>query len=326
LIDVNNISQTIINFLAPLRKANWKVVLLCFSTAGTFWFFNALNKVYTTRISYPFQLLYAKDSLVMVKEPPAEIPINVTGGGWQLFKRTISLNAQPVSIAPENPVQTQYFTSANLLPVFASQLSDLNVNYIAIDTIFFKIEPYLDRKLAISLDSASIGLKENFHITSPVLLEPDSIMFHGPQSLVKKLAEPFVVFLSDANISANYNEELSMDLFSASLIKKIPEVIHVKFDVEEFVNQTIPVDIEMVNFPYDSTIYLEKSQVDVACKVQKSFKNKIDKGDFLLIADLNNIQAADSTITLEVMDLPEYVTDVVFFDTRVKVVYGKRSN
>jgi hypothetical protein len=60
--------------------------------------------------------------------------------------------------------------------------------------------------------------------------------------------------------------------------------------------------------------------------VQKSFRNKIDKGDFLVIADLNNIQAADSSITLEVMDLPEYIRDVVFFDTRVKTVYEKRSN
>lgn len=300
--------------------------MLCFSTAGTFWFFNALNKPYTTRISYPFQLLYSKDSLVMVKEPPAEIPINVTGGGWQLFKRTISLNSQPVSIRPENPVQTQFFTSANLLPAFASQLSDLNINYIAADTIFFKIEPYLDRILAISLDSGSIGLKENFHITSPVFLEPDSITFHGPSSLVEKLPETFVISLADANISGNYNEELSLDLFSASLIKKVPEVIHVRFDVEEFFEQTIPLDIEMVNFPYDSTIYLEKNQVDVYCKVQKSFRNKIDKGDFLVIADLNNIQAADSSITLEVMDLPEYIRDVVFFDTRVKTVYEKRSN
>ena len=139
MIDISKISLTIVDALAPLRKANWKVILLCFSTAATFWFFNALNKVYTTRIDYPLNIVFNKDSLVAVKDPPEEIPVNVTGGGWQLLKRTISINTKPVVVQLENPVQTHFFTANNLLPIFSDQLTDLNINYIATDTIFFKI-------------------------------------------------------------------------------------------------------------------------------------------------------------------------------------------
>lgn len=323
MFDVSKISKAIYDFSKPLRKANWTVILLCFSTAATFWFFNALNKSYTTRVDYPIELVYNRDSLVMVKEPPREVPINVTGGGWQLFKRTISLNSVPVYLELENPVQTQYFTAGNLLPEFSNQLSDLNVNYIATDSIFFKIEPYADRKLAIQLDSGSILLKENFFITSSVHLEPDTVNFHGPVSLVKQLPEIFMVSLSERNISSSYDEGLSLDLFSHSLIKKQPEVIHVNFAVEEFIEQNEQIDIEMVNFPHDSTIYLDQGKVETTFLVQKSMRNKFELGDFLIIADLKYIHAVDSTITLEIMDLPEYVKNINLLDKRVKVVYAK---
>jgi hypothetical protein len=321
LLNVSDISRALYDFSRPLRKANWRVIILCFSTAATFWFFNALNKVYTTRIDYPFELVYNKDSLTLVQSPPNEVGVNVTGGGWQLFKRTISLDSDPVRIDLENPSQTQYFTSTNLLPEFADQLTDLNINYIAADTIFFKIERFADRRLPIRLDSSSIKLRDNYYITSPIYLEPDTVNFRGPISMMKQLPNVFLVSLPENNIDDEYDEELSLDLFSPSLIKKDPEVIHVQFDVEEFSEQNLTVDIEKVNFPFESSVDLEKNQVDLNFNIQRSFRNKVDKSDFMVIADLKYLHAADSTITLEIMDQPDYVRNIVLEDKRVKVSY-----
>jgi len=219
-------------------------------------------------------------------------------------------------------VGTQFFTSSNLLPIFSNQLIDLNVNYIATDTIFFKIEPYAERRLSIKLDSTSVQLRENFHITSDLLVEPDSADFRGPLSLVNQLPEVFLVSLSESNINKGYDEELSLDLFSPSLIKKNPEVIHVKFDVEEFTEQRATFNIELVNFPYDSSMYIMKSDVDATFKIPRSFRNKVNMEDFLIIADMNNMHAADSTITIEVMDQPAYASDIIFNKNRVKVIYA----
>ncbi len=323
MVDVRKIVFALENFLRPLKGVNWKVVLLCFSTAATFWFFNALNKVYTTRINYPVKLVFDRDSLVALKDAPDEIPINVTGGGWQLLKRTISVNVEPVILKPENPVQTTFFTASNLLPIFSEQITELNINYIAIDTIEFKIDPYADKRLRIKLDSSSIQLKDEFYITSELMVEPDSVNFRGPISQINKLPDVFLVSLSDKNINNRYDEELSLDLFSPSQIKKNPEVIRIRFDVEEFVEQSTFLDIEQVNFPYDSTAYIQTSTVEAFYKVQKSFRNKTKKENFLIIADLNNIHATDSTITIEEMDVPKHIKDITFKENRVKVIYAQ---
>lgn len=323
MVSVRKIVFALAKYLEPLKRVNWKVVLLCFTTAAIFWFFNALNKEYTTRINYPIKLVFDRDSLVALKDAPDEVPINVTGGGWQLLKRTISVNVQPVLLKPINPVYTQFFTANNLLPIFSSQLTDLNINYIAIDTIEFKIDPYVDRRLCIKLDSSSVHLKDEFYITSKLLVEPDSVNFHGPQSLVNRLPDVFLVSLSDKNINNRYNEEVSLDLFSSSLIKKFPDVIRISFDVEEFVDHTASLDIEQVNFPYDSTVYIQTNSIEASFKIQKSLRNEIKKEEFLIIADLNNIHATDSTITIEEMDAPNYIKDITFKENRVKVIYGQ---
>jgi hypothetical protein len=52
-------------------------------------------------------------------------------------------------------------------------------------------------------------------------------------------------------------------------------------------------------------------------------RNRFELGDFLIIADLKYVHAVDSTITLEIMDMPEYVKDLVLSEKRIKVVYAE---
>jgi len=231
-----NLREKIVQYWEPLKDllsyVNWRIALLSGFTATVFWFFNALNKDYTARINYPVRIMYPRDSMIAVKELPDELPVNVTGGGWQMFKKTISVNVDPIRIVPENPTQTKYLTGAGLLPFFSEQLDGLNVNYVAVDTVPLQIEPIRSRKLAIHVDSASIQLEENHTITSSIDVEPDSITFIGPASMVQQLPEDFTITLSEFEIDRDYDEELSMDLFSSSMVTKEPEVINVRFGLK----------------------------------------------------------------------------------------------
>lgn len=315
----------------PLKYVNWRITLLSGFTATVFWFFNALNKEYTARINYPIRIVYPRDSLVAVRELPEQLPVNVTGGGWQMLKKTISVNVDPIRIVPENPGQTRYLTGAGLLPMFSEQLDGLNVNYVAVDTVHLQIEPIIQRQLAVAVDSAGVSLEDNYGITSPIRIEPDTINFAGPASLVEELPENFIITLSETDIDRNYDEELSMDLFSSSLITKEPEVIRVRFEVKEFVNRREMVNLEMVNFPYDSALYPEVSQVEVDYWIRKDVVGRERTLDFIVIADLNNMNPQDSTIALEILLMsgmepdedPSPVKDITLIQENVKVVHGQ---
>ena len=64
------------------NRRNWRAVVLCVFAATIFWFFNALNKSYTTNINFPLSFDYDRDNFVPVRNLPAQVRLNVTGNGW----------------------------------------------------------------------------------------------------------------------------------------------------------------------------------------------------------------------------------------------------
>ena len=319
--------------LTPFKGADWKVFFLSFLLAVVFWVFSALNKVYTAHINYPVQFVYNHDSLMAVKDLPKEIPVNVTGGGWELLKKTISTNVAPIEIRLQNPVHTEFLTGANLLPDFSEQLQGLNVNYVATDTIYLQIDRIIEKKVHIFVDSANIDLRENFEIVSPVKVEPDTVLFRGPSSLILKLPGDFRLTLSENDIHRDYDRELSMDLFSSSMIKKIPDLIHVYFKVMEWVKKEADLRIEKVNFPPDRSVDLAAETVKARFRIRKDRRDQLDNLNYIILADFNNCAPGDSVVTLEVVQKTavagnrdmNYVRDLKLEQSTVKLIYARKS-
>ena len=319
--------------LAPFKGANWQVFFSSVMLASVFWVLSALNKIYTARIHYPVQFEYNHDSLMAVRDLPKEIPVNVTGGGWELLKKTISTNVDPIEIRLQNPAQTVFLTGSNLLPDFSEQLDGLNVNYVATDTVFLQIDEIIERKLHIYVDSASINLRNNFEIESHIVVEPDSVLFRGPSSLVNKFTDDFRLILSETDLHRHYDEELSMDLFSSSLIRKTPDLIRVSFNIYEWVETEADLKVEKVNFPLDGSINLTNESVKAKFIVRKDLRNNLDNLNYIIIADLNNASPKDSVITLEIVLQTDvivihnmnYIRNLELDQKQVKLMYVPKS-
>jgi len=121
---IDKILEGLKYIFTPSNK-NLKVVLLCVIGATTFWFFNALNKNYTTDMRYPVVFEYDSDSSVLVRKLPEFIEINVSGGGWELLRTTIWFNRNSLIIPIENPFNTSFISGQQL---FILLNNDLNNN------------------------------------------------------------------------------------------------------------------------------------------------------------------------------------------------------
>jgi hypothetical protein len=64
--------KSIFNLLR-FNKKNWKAVVLCVFAAMIFWFFNALNKNYTTNISFPIAFDYNDNVYIPIRPLPSEV-------------------------------------------------------------------------------------------------------------------------------------------------------------------------------------------------------------------------------------------------------------
>src|SRR5688572_25830847 len=126
--------NSIFNILRFNRR-NWKAVVLCVFTATVFWFFNALNKTYTTNINFPLTFDYDKENFIPVQSLPQTVRLNVTGNGWELFKRSTGVKQDPLQLPLERPGEIKKIEGSGLRLPFSSQVDGLQINHVLSDTI-----------------------------------------------------------------------------------------------------------------------------------------------------------------------------------------------
>ncbi|MEQ9426180.1 MAG: CdaR family protein [Cyclobacteriaceae bacterium] len=300
---------------------NWRVILLSLIAATTFWFFNALNKDYSTRLSYPLEFTFERDSVVIVDPLPDKVVVDVSGGGWNLLRRTFLFSATPINIAMDNPTDIKFITRSSLIPVITDQLQGLTIDFVATDTLHINVEPKIETKIAVAVDSAAVPLAEDYRLISSVRIRPDTIKVTGPKSIIDTLNPVYQIAFNESNIDYNFNDEFDIEFFS-NLIRPLPDEVNVRFTVDEFLRKSIPISLETTNFPQDSSVFLKDSLITVNYTVRRRDVNKVKSADFSITADLTMLSERDSIITPILIAFPSFVMELELAPDSLKVVYG----
>lgn len=176
------------------ERSYWRAVTACFLAASTFWLLNALNKTYTTRITYPLAWRYDENRFVPVQPLPTEVPVNVTGRGWKLLRRQLLLDVKPAELLLTSLPATRYVTGRTLRPALQQAMEGLQFNYLISDTLWVEFDRLVSRRLALGLSPAADGAA----LPYAARFEPDSIVFRGPAAKVNSLPSPYPVHLPQA--------------------------------------------------------------------------------------------------------------------------------
>ncbi len=306
------------------------MVALCIAGATTFWFFNALNKDYATRLNYPVEFVYDnREDFVVVEELPEKVSVVVTGGGWSLLRKTFWFNKQPIKILlQEDPSNLKFLTKASLQSIISDsdQLSDVRINYVVTDTLHLNIEKRESKKVALAIDSAGISLEKNYRIVSPVVVEPDSAVVIANSSFIRSLADSLLLPVPYKQLNSSFDEVIDLSEMESDRISIEPDQIRIRFDVARFSRTTRLASIRPVNFPADSSVYLADSTAVVSFTVRDENLNEAQSAGFRLIADYRRLNPRDSTVTLTIGEVPYFVSDVEIESETVPLRYAGRRN
>lgn len=293
--------------------------MLCLLAATTFWLLNALNKRYTTKISYPIEFLVDNpDTVIVVKELPSKVEIDVSGGGWNLLRRTLWFNVNPLAIPLNNPTEVKHIPGSSLVPLISEQLSDISLNYVITDTLKIDIEAKMLKSAHLRIDSASINLAPSFRIMSEIAINPDTVTFVGPSSLISQLPDTVYLTLPDI-IASDYNENININGVESNLIHHAPQEVNVRFEVASFLRQTTVVDVVPMNFPADSSLVLLDIKVEVIYSVQEEMAGAIEEEDFKIWADFNQFDQTDSTVTPILDSIPDFILELKINPDKLRV-------
>ena len=253
--------------------------------AATFWLFRALNKSHSALISYPIEFVFNIDSTVVMNPLPTTIKIDVSSGGWNLFRRTLIFSIDPIKVELDNPSEVNFLTQSFLSPIVEDQLKGLTINYIVTDTLFLSIERKITKRMRLKVDSLSLPLEEDHQLISNITIQPDHVVLIGPESIINSFETDFYITLDENNIDEDFDGRVEVPIVFEDLIQSDPSEVNVSFEVNKFKNVKIGVPIILQNFPSNRVTTLLDSIVNVTYRVKESFKEDFSSEDFYVVLD-----------------------------------------
>jgi hypothetical protein len=234
--------------LLRFNKKNWKAVVLCLGAATVFWFFNSLNKTYTTILSFPIEFQYDQENFMPVAELPKEVKMNVTGMGWSLLRRSAGVKVPVLLLPLERPTEVKKLVGSTLPVVFSTQLSDLQINFVATDTLHLDIEPIEGLWLKLTAADVEKNLKKGYGLISNATLSPDSVFVQGPRKMVQALPNPYPLTYDKKNIDENQEGKASLTFKHEQITAELTHV-GISFTVDKLQELRDSVKVEFINIP-----------------------------------------------------------------------------
>ncbi|WP_276498291.1 hypothetical protein [Pontibacter litorisediminis] len=295
------------------------MVLLCFVAASTFWLLNALNKSYSTQTSYPIRFVYDENELVPIKPLPQEVSINVTGKGWKLLRKSLRLEVQPAEIYIRDLPRNDYLLGSALRPSLVNALDGLQLNFVVTDTIYFDFDPKVQKRIALQVDPKQ-KLTDNQHaVVGAIRVNPDSVTFTGPASLVDSLPDPFLLRLPEQTLVEPSKVPVPINYDYKSLVEADVEEAQVIVNVKNLVAEERQVLPELVNVPEGVSLNLRPPIVVLRYQMLQDSMSLLNRSAFKVVLDYSKFNPIDSTLVPELVQQPRGLRNVQVWPTRIKV-------
>jgi hypothetical protein len=295
------------------------VVLLCFLTAATFWLLNALNKNYTTQVSYPIEFIYDRKVLVPVKPLPEEVMINVTGKGWKLLQKNLLFNVKPAELAIRGLPYLKRLPGSALRPAISGALDGLSLNFVATDTVSFDFDRLVTRKVPLTLDSTQLKLEAGYGYMGPLKVRPDSVTFTGPEQILNLFPSPYPLALPTDVLKAPFKGELPLTYDFTTLVKADVSEAEVQFGVVPLERKEVAVQPVLQNFPPGLLLRVLNGPILVQYSYLPKNRDLIKPELFQVALDFQKFDPADSTIVPLLLQRSPKTKSITVQPGRVKI-------
>lgn len=305
------------SFNTPSRKdEKLKVVLICVFISTTFWFFNALNKSdYVTRINYPISIRFDNENYVATAPLPTRVPVEVTGGGWDLMARYFGLKMSLLEIEVDQPDQEGFVLTSAIRSEVGPRLEPITINYFLSDSIKFEVEKKLTKEVVLSYDTSAISFDPDFVRVSMVELLPAKVELTGPVSALEAIGDTLWVNEEISDVSEDFEGEVSLpDL--PDLVKASTTTAEASFLVVQLLSIDVSIPIEQRGFPEGWEMLPTRAQVYY--KVPETSFDVTDTTGVKVFVDFDRI-SNDSTLSIQHQKINKEFKDVRVFPQTVKL-------
>jgi len=300
-----NFFRVIFN-LFHFNRTNWKAVTLCLLTALVFWFFNALNKDYSTNLRFSVNFQFDEERYTPVEPLPEVVFMNVSGNGWDLLRKSLGVNLPDMNIALDRPTEVKKIVGSTLPALLAGQLGNLQINHVVTDTLYLTLDPKEKKKIKVAVDPGEFTFAPGFGRLSPIVVLPDSILLEGPKSVLDQLPDSALLEINEEGIKSDFREEVEVAISRSDLLKRTPEMVEVIFEVVEWVDVNKKVKLIVENVPGSARLSPLQDSIQYRVQVPKNQLEDFDEtlSQQVAVLDLRGLRKGDKRLLPRIQGLP----------------------
>ena len=305
--------------------------IICVIIAAILWFLNALNKEYTSEISYPVRYTDFPKGKYPVSSLPSTITLEVKAKGFTLVGYRISTSFLPISL-DINSYSNYMLEKDNILEYtlklstikdkINNQLnSDIKLLNIKPEEIYFKFSPAVSKVIPVK-PMVDYSLKKQYILKDKISAVPDSILVSGPASLMDTLSYIPTETWKAGEINKNLSRTIDLEFppnFSAD-----EKSVKVNIELERFTEAKRNIPISVWNLPDSLNIKLFPNTVEISYEIGLSRYDKATDQDFEFIVNYAETQNS-SFLPVEVVKFPPYIKNLSYTPQNVEYILEKRN-
>lgn len=284
--------------LFQFNRTNWRAVALCFLAATVFWLFNAFNQTYSTNIRFPLQFEFDEQRYTQSQPLPTSLYLNVTGNGWDLFRKHFGIKVPSLIIPLERPLEVKKIVASTLPPLLASQVGALTINFVVTDTLKIHIDERDEHKFRLVADASAIQYDKGMGRISPVVIQPDTIIIEGPKKLLHSMSDSILIVLPKKRVSENFRDEVEVYLENGEFLKRNPPLVEVLFEVGPITQLVRKIKVEK-----SAIRLIKQDSVEILFEIPTAQKKEFEEWDRM---EVKRLPAPDGSLTWSVTAKPVY--------------------
>ncbi len=268
------------------------IYLFFVGLATIFWFLNTLSKTYSTDINYPVEFVNMPSDKVLVNQLPDKLVLRINAYGFDILRyklravfRVNSFDVETYTNQKINKKSVSEYVlhTADIQGKIANNLaSDIKLLQVYPAKIIFRFSPMASKKVPVNLN-AKLSYRKQFRQDGENLVQPDSVLVKGPQSMLDsvKVAETEELVLND--LHQNVNSDIAIK--SRKGVMFFPEKVAYNVPVERFTEASVKVTLKIEDLPDSMFLRLFPSEVKVSYFVGMKQYSSVKPEQFQAVVD-----------------------------------------
>jgi hypothetical protein len=151
------------------------------------------------------------------------------------------------------------------------------------------------------------------------------VIFKGASSVLAKYKDTLLVHLQEEElIDKSYGKIVKLTYPEATLVKPEIDKVKVAFRVAPFSQRNQLVAVKTLNFPTDSSIYIDEKSIILHYWFKKEYENRFSTDTVKVYVDFKKRNKQDSTIVPKIY-LPKVVDYKGFTPEKIKLKYKTKT-